>query len=71
MSFFRNFGKERALKLVGDHPDVFGEIFSGKIDPRRDAAKLIPVGIDIAYASDFASDSRMVADTKAAFPQLK
>ena len=71
MSFFKNFGKERVTKLVSDHPDVFGDIFSGKIDPKRDAARLIPVGIDIAYAADFASDSKMVADTKAAFPEMK
>ena len=59
------------MKLVSDHPDVFGDVFSGKIDPKRDAARLIPVGIDIAYASDFASDTKMVADTKAAFPEMK
>lgn len=71
LSFFKNFGKERVTKLVSDHPEVFGEIFSGKIEPKRDAEKLLPMAVDIVYASDFASDAKMIAETKAAFPEAK
>lgn len=71
LSFFKAFGKERVLKLVSDHPDVFAEIFSGKIDPKRDAGKLLPMAVDVMYASDAASDAKMIAETKSAFPETK
>lgn len=71
LSFFKSFGKERLLKLVSDHPNVFGEIFSGKIDPKRDVEKLLPMAVDIVYASDYASDAKMIAETKTAFPEMK
>lgn len=71
LSFFKTFGKERVSKLAHDHPEIFADVFSGKIDPRRDAAKLLPIVVDIAYASDYASDAKMIAETKVTFPEIK
>jgi hypothetical protein len=71
LSFFKSFGKERLLGLVRNHSEIFADVFSGKIDPKRDAEKLLPVAVDIAYASDSASDAKMIAETKAMFPEMK
>lgn len=70
LSFFSAFGKERVMTLVRAHPETFAEIFSGKLDPRRDADKLLPLAVDVMYASDAASDAKMVMETKRAFPTM-
>lgn len=58
------------MKLVSDHPETFAEIFSGKLDPKRDAEKILPLAVDVLYASDAASDAKMVMETKKAFPGM-
>lgn len=68
LSFFKAFGKDRVMRLAADHASTFAEIASGALDPKRNPEKLIALAVDIAYASDPATDARMVAETKAAFP---
>lgn len=70
LSFFRAFGKERVMRLAADHASTFAEIASGVMDPKKNPEQFIPLAVDIVYASDSAADARMVAETKAAFPQF-
>jgi hypothetical protein len=71
VSFFAAFGKERVLMLAKSHPSTFVEIVSGKLDPRKNPEKLIPLAVDIAYASDFSTDSKLLSEAKKAFPEIR
>ena len=71
VSFLKIFGKERVTKFAEDHFDVISELLAGKLDPRKNPERLVPLAVDVAYSADPATESKMFAETKAAFPALK
>ncbi len=70
ITFLRAFGKERISAFAKRHPDVFSDVFSGKLDPRHDTERLLPLAVDVMYASDSATDAKLVSATKSAFPEF-